>query len=106
MPFLGRISPWSTYTFASAWYIGGVENKTGKKKGKDKSTMNTNYYLEEKLMKDRQTELLAQARRETLVRELKQAAVERVKARNSTKANKPKFKWFFGTKNRPVAGTN
>lgn len=33
--------------------------------------MDTIYYLDEKLMKDRQTELLAQAQRKALVRELK-----------------------------------
>ena len=75
-------------------------------KGKDKTTMNTNYYLEENLMKDRQNELLAQAQREALVRELKKAVVERGKARNRTKENKPKFNWFFGTKNRSASRMN
>jgi hypothetical protein len=63
-----------------------------------------NYYLEEKLMLYRRSDLLAEAQREALTRQLKQAAAERAKARNWTRENKPKFNWFFGLKNRSAAG--
>ncbi len=67
--------------------------------------MNTNYYLDEKFMEYRQTELIAQAQCEALVRELKQAAAEPLKARNRTKENKPKFNWFL-IKKRPASPIN
>jgi hypothetical protein len=65
-----------------------------------------NYYLDEKFMEHRKAEFLDTARREALVRELKQTGKHRTKTGSRTSRNKVKFNWFFGPKNRSATGTN
>ncbi|OJV92123.1 MAG: hypothetical protein BGO39_09360 [Chloroflexi bacterium 54-19] len=68
--------------------------------------MNTIYYLEEKFIEYRQNELIAEARREAMVRELKQSGKQRTKAGDQKREHKVKFNWFFGTKNRSASPMN
>ena len=65
-----------------------------------------NYYLDEKFLKYRQNDFLAQAQHERLARHLKQVAAESLKASNQAKGNKPKFNWLFGPKHHSAAGLN
>jgi hypothetical protein len=65
-----------------------------------------NYYLDEKFMEYRKTELIAQAQHEALVRELKQAGKHHTTTGSRKRESKVKFNWFFGAKNHSAAGMN
>lgn len=68
--------------------------------------MNTIYYLEEKIIEYRRNELIAQAQREALVRELKQTGKHRTKTGTRKRENIVRFNRFFGTKNRSASPMN